>query len=185
MYLMIDNYDSFTYNLYALFIECGVEMKMIKNNEYISADDFKAIVISPGPSSPKNSGTSMDYLRNYAGRKPFFGVCLGMQCIAEFSGYTVKQAVSIQHGKTDTIKTVNDSMLFRGLPECFTAVRYHSLAADIMDEYVTSVSASDGTVMSIENFKNKLFGVQFHPESILSQFGKKIITNFINYADGE
>ena len=181
MYLLIDNYDSFTYNLYALFKECKVDMKIIKNNEFIAAEEYKAIILSPGPSSPENSGTTLKYLKEYTGKKPIFGVCLGMQTIAYSLGYKIKKAKTIKHGKIDRIKVVNDSVLFKNIPEEFDVVRYHSLAVDIDKKYITSKSNDDGVVMSIEDRENKIFGVQFHPESILSEYGKEIIQNFLDY----
>ena len=181
MFLMIDNYDSFTYNLYALFRECNVEMKIIKNSEFIPADDFEGIILSPGPSSPKNSGTTLEYLEKYMGKKPIFGVCLGMQSMAYSMGYKIIRAKKIKHGKIDQIKVIKDSILFNGLPEYFNVVRYHSLAVDIDDRYITSISGDDGVAMSIEDRENKIFGVQFHPESILSEHGNKIVQNYLDF----
>lgn len=181
MFLMIDNYDSFTYNLYALFRECKIEMKIIKNNEFIPADDFEGIILSPGPSSPKNSGTTLKYLEKYRGKKPIFGVCLGMQSMAYSMGYKIIKAKKIKHGKIDRVNVIKDSILFRGLPESFNVVRYHSLAVDIDDKYITSISGDDGMVMSIEDRENKFFGVQFHPESILSEHGNKIVQNYLDF----
>ena len=181
MYLMIDNYDSFTYNLYALFKECNVEVKIIKNNEFIPADNFEGIIISPGPSSPKNSGTTLDYLKQYKGKKPIFGVCLGMQCIAHEMGYDVIGAKTIKHGKVDEISISKNSVLLNECPEKINVVRYHSLAVDIDDKYVIAQSEDDGVPMAIEDVENMLFGVQFHPESILSENGKQIVQNFINF----
>jgi len=181
MYLMIDNYDSFTYNLYALFAECGVDVKIIKNNEYISADDYEAIILSPGPSSPENSGTTLQYLKEYYGKKPIFGVCLGMQSIAYSLGYDIIQAQTIKHGKIDVIEADNTSVLFQGLPETFDVVRYHSLAVDIPKSLITAKSKNDSVVMAMEDVDQKIFGVQFHPESIKSHHGRRIIMNFINF----
>ena len=183
MYLMIDNFDSFTYNLYALFKECSAEIKVIKNNEYIPADDFDAIILSPGPSSPENSGTTLRYLKEYTGKKPIFGVCLGMQCIGYSMGYDITSAETIKHGKVDEIEVMKDSILFKHLPKKFKVVRYHSLAVDIEEKYITSKSLDDKVVMSIEDKDNHIFGVQFHPESILSENGKIVAKNFMTYVD--
>jgi len=184
MFLLVDNYDSFTYNLCALFRSCGEEVRVIKNREFIPADDYQGIIISPGPSSPENSGTSLDYLRRYRGEKPIFGVCLGMQCMAHVLDYPVVGAATIKHGKVDTMKTSGDSLLFRSVPREFRAVRYHSLAVEVDGSIVTSRAASDDVIMSIEDRDNLFFGVQFHPESILSEHGKTIVQNFINFARG-
>lgn len=182
MYLMIDNYDSFTYNLYALFNQCGAEIDVIKNDEFIDAESYEGIIFSPGPSSPKNSGTTLRYISEYLGRKPLFGVCLGMQALAYSLGYGIVRARTVKHGKLDEIAVTKKSVLFNNVPDSFSAVRYHSLAVDIDERFITSRSKNDGTAMSIEDRENKFFGVQFHPESILSEFGKVIINNFINYS---
>lgn len=182
MFLMIDNYDSFTYNLYALFRECNADVEIIRNDEYVPADNYDGIIISPGPSNPENSGTSLKYLENYTGKKPIFGVCLGMQCIAHVLGHRVGHAKTVKHGKIDTISvTKGNSVLFKNLPETFDVVRYHSLAVESDDELVTSRSLDDGVIMSIEDREKQLFGLQFHPESILSQYGREIVNNFLDF----
>ena len=182
MYLMIDNYDSFTYNLYALFNQCGAEINIIKNDEFIGAEPYEGIIFSPGPSSPKNSGTTLRFISEYMGRKPLFGVCLGMQALAYSLGYGIVRARTVKHGKLDEIAVTKKSVLFKNVPESFSAVRYHSLAVEIDERFITSRSKNDGTAMSIEDRENKFFGVQFHPESILSEFGGIIIHNFLDYA---
>lgn len=182
MYLMIDNYDSFTYNLKALFNECGADVAVIKNDRFVPAEEYEGIILSPGPSSPKNSGTTLRYIGDYLGRKPIFGVCLGMQAIAYTLGYDIVRAGTIQHGKVDRIEVTGGSVLFTDVPETFSAVRYHSLAVAMDGRHVTSRSQKDGTVMSIEDDERKIFGVQFHPESILSEFGGRIVTNFLDFA---
>ena len=184
MYLLIDNYDSFTYNLYALFTECGAGLTVIKNDAYIPADSFDGIIISPGPSTPKNSGTTLRYIREYLGRKPMFGVCLGMQALAYSLGYDVVKARTVKHGKVDEIAVTGDPVLFRGLPRTFSVVRYHSLAVTIDARFITSRSNSDDTIMSIEDRERNFFGVQFHPESILCEHGAGIVKNFLNFAGG-
>lgn len=185
MYLLIDNYDSFTYNLYALCVKCGMKVKVIKNDVFIDADNFTGIIISPGPSSPDNSGYSLKYLEKYSGKIPFFGVCLGMQCIGHFLGYEVSRAKSVKHGKLDKIKVLKNSTILRNL-QTFKAVRYHSLSVKVSlkSEIVKAKSESDDEVMAIEDVNKMLFGVQFHPESYLSEEGNKIIKNFKNFCDG-
>jgi anthranilate phosphoribosyltransferase len=184
MFLLVDNYDSFTYNLYALFRSCGEDVRVIRNSEFIPADEYEGIIISPGPSSPENSGTSLEYLRRYRGVKPVFGVCLGMQCMAHVMGRPVVPAATIKHGKVDTVVRSGESMLLRGVPERFRAVRYHSLAVDVDPSLVTSRAESDGVIMSLEDAGSLFFGVQFHPESILSEHGMIMVQNFIDYARG-
>lgn len=181
MYLLIDNYDSFTYNLYALFCSCGAELKVIKNDEYINADDFEGLILSPGPSNPSNSKNSLKYIAEYAGKKPIFGVCLGMQIIGYHLGYNIKSAKTIQHGKTDTVIHNENNILFKNVPKEFTVVRYHSLAVDINENAVTSRSAMDQEVMSIEFPEKMLFGVQFHPESVSATYGEQIVKNYMDF----
>lgn len=182
MFLLIDNYDSFTYNLKALFHECGASVEVVKNDEFRPVDGHEGIILSPGPSTPANSGTTLRYLKEYLGRVPLFGVCLGMQAIAHVLGYPVVPARTVMHGKVDLIGVTAPSILFRGVPDSFSAVRYHSLAVDIEERYITSRSRGDGTIMSIEDPGEMLFGVQFHPESIMSDFGQRIVRNFLEYA---
>jgi anthranilate synthase component 2 len=178
---MIDNYDSFTFNLKALFNGCGAEVKVIHNDEFIPAEGFEGVIISPGPSSPREAGTSIDYLEKYTGILPIFGVCLGMQCIGYVSGKKIIAANTIRHGKLDPVTVTGKSVLFHNIPEKFNAVRYHSLAVDFSGEMMTSVSDSDSTPMSYEDPANKLFGVQFHPESVLSEYGREIVLNYMNF----
>lgn len=185
MYLMIDNYDSFTYNLRALFNACGAEVKVIKNSEFIPAEGYEGIILSPGPSTPDKSGSTLEYLKRYSGNIPIFGVCLGMQSIGFSSGLNVSRANTVKHGKLDTIRRKGESVLFKNFPESFRAVRYHSLAVDFNDGRMTSHSESDSTPMSFEDSEKKLFGVQFHPESVLSEFGKEMTTNFIDFCKKE
>jgi anthranilate synthase component 2 len=184
MFLLVDNYDSFTYNLKALFEMEKVEVSVIKNDEFIEASSFEGIILSPGPSNPTNAGTSLTYIEKYRGKKPIFGVCLGMQTICYKLGYNYRKARSIMHGKIEEVKKNKDLILLKGLPDTFKAVRYHSLVVDAPDEWVTSISISDNEAMSFENIDEKLFGVQFHPESYLSECGNLIVRNFINFCRG-
>jgi len=176
MFLLVDNYDSFTYNLYALFKSLGIEIKVVRNDEFIKGD-FEGIIISPGPSHPKNSGTSLEYIDFYKSEVPIFGVCLGMQAICYYLGFTVDRARTIQHGKRDRVLIKKDSCLFKGLPDSFYAVRYHSLSVKGIDSI--AISETDNEAMAFEDVNNLLFGVQFHPESFLSEYGDVIANNFI------
>jgi len=180
MFLLVDNYDSFTYNLYALFRLAGAEVDVIKNTEFREADGYKGIILSPGPSSPKNSGTTLKYLELYTGRIPMMGVCLGMQAMGYHLGYEVRSAKSVMHGKTDIIKKTRESKLFEGIEDGFTAVRYHSLAVAAPESVMTAVAGSDGECMAMEDEANRLYGVQFHPESVLSAHGDVMVRNFMN-----
>lgn len=182
MFLLVDNYDSFSHNLYALFVLNGAKVNMVKNTDIVDASDYAGIIISPGASHPSNSGASLHYLKSYSGIKPFFGVCLGMQAIAFHLGYEVSRSKTVMHGKIDKIKA-SKSMLFEGINE-FEAVRYHSLSVKGADKIVTATASSDGEVMAIEDAEKMLFGVQFHPESVRSEQGDRIVKNFISFSRG-
>ena len=187
MVLMIDNYDSFTYNLVQYFAELGADMKVYRNDaitlEGIKKLDPERIVISPGPSNPEHAGISVDVIREFAGKKPIFGVCLGHQAIGYAFGGRVIGAKSLMHGKTSRIKH-DGKDLFTGLSNPFVATRYHSLVIekktcpDCLE--VTAVSEDDGEIMGVRHKTLPLWGVQFHPESILTQEGKKILENFLH-----
>jgi anthranilate synthase component 2 len=184
MFLLVDNYDSFSYNLYALFRLAGAEVRVVKNDLLIEAGRYQGIIISPGPSTPENAGYSLEYLKKYAGKKPFFGVCLGLQCIGRHLGYEVGRAASVMHGKADRMVRVGASTVLDGLPETFSAVRYHSLAVKADEKRVTARAGSDNELMALEDKEEMLFGVQFHPESVLSEHGAKIADNFMKFCGG-
>ena len=195
MFLLIDNYDSFTYNLYALFIKNGCRVEVVKNSKKIKNNKYEGIILSPGPSIPENSGATLDYLEKFFGKIPFFGVCLGMQAICHHMGYTIRRSRSIRHGKKENIirqkvkplaggkgrYQQKDSVVLEGLPEKFVSVRYHSLAVECDEQIITSYAEYDGECMSIEDRVNNVFGVQFHPESYFSEFGFEIVKNFVRY----
>ena len=192
-FLLIDHYDSFTYNLLSLIELQGIDVDLIQNDEYLPVCDeggspadnahYDALVFSPGPSNPANAGSSLRYFDEWAGRLPIFGVCLGMQIMAyklaeSATEYRVRRARSIQHGKTDELEICAASQLLAGVPNGATVVRYHSLAIDAPAAQISSRSASDGEAMSLEIPEQKLYAVQFHPESLLSEYGEKIVKNF-------
>ncbi|PLX69923.1 MAG: glutamine amidotransferase [Denitrovibrio sp.] len=179
MFLMVDNYDSFTYNLVALFRLNGAKVDVIRNTEYKDANEYKGIILSPGPSNPTNSGSTMEYLKKYVGRTPIFGVCLGMQCIGHHLGYEVRKAASVMHGKVDQMNISEGSQILSGIKSGFTGVRYHSLAVTAPADKVIATAATDGECMAIEDHTSLLYGVQFHPESILSEFGDTMVKNFM------
>ncbi|MGD9808584.1 MAG: aminodeoxychorismate/anthranilate synthase component II [Deferribacterales bacterium] len=180
MFLMVDNYDSFTYNLVALFRLNGAKVDVIRNTEYKDANEYKGIILSPGPSNPSNSGSTLEYLKKYAGRTPIFGVCLGMQSIGYHLGYEVRKANSVMHGKVDKIKLTRESKILAGCEDNFSSVRYHSLAVSAPEEYIVAKAVSDGECMAIEDDEKLLYGVQYHPESILSEYGSIMVKNFMN-----
>jgi anthranilate synthase/aminodeoxychorismate synthase-like glutamine amidotransferase len=185
MLLLIDNYDSFTYNLYQYLSELGAQVEVHRNDK-ITLEDIdqmapERIVISPGPCTPKEAGISVDTIRRFAGTRPILGVCLGHRCIGEAFGGVVAGAGEIKHGKMSSI-THDNRGVFAGLPQPFEAVRYHSLA--IMPETVPAVlevsaHSESGVIMGIRHRDLTIEGVQFHPESILTLPGKQLLANFL------
>ncbi len=185
MLFLLDNYDSFTYNLYQYLSELGQDVKVARNNE-INLEEIELlrperIVISPGPSTPENAGISNDVIRHFAGKTPILGVCLGHQCIGYTFGSVVKGAGEIMHGKTSMIKH-DGKGVFVGLPNPFEAIRYHSLA--IQHEHLPSVleitaETDNGVIMGVRHKTLAVEGVQFHPESIMTKVGKDLLRNFL------
>ena len=187
MILMIDNYDSFTYNIVQYCLELGADLKVIRNDELtveeIESLNPEKIIISPGPATPDDAGVCLDVIKHFADKKPIFGICLGHQSIAQVFGAEVIRAENMMHGKTSKIKVVNDTILFKDLPKEFTQTRYHSLTVN-QEELPscivpTSYSMDDNEIMSLEIKDKNIYGVQFHPESIMSEHGFKIIDNFL------
>jgi anthranilate synthase/aminodeoxychorismate synthase-like glutamine amidotransferase len=185
MLLIIDNYDSFTYNLVQYFGEMGVEQIVVRNDAIaiseIAAMQPSGIVISPGPCTPKEAGISVDVIKELHTRIPILGVCLGHQSIGEAFGGKIIRADKIFHGKTSQILH-NGSGLFKGIPSAFIATRYHSLiveSASLPKTLEITAWTEDGTIMGLRHVKFPTFGVQFHPESFATQFGKEILKNFL------
>ena len=185
MILMIDNYDSFTYNIVQYCLELGANLKVIRNDE-MSVEEILAlnpekIIISPGPSTPKEAGVSVEVIKKI--QKPILGVCLGHQSIAYAFGGEIVRAKNLMHGKTSDIRITVKDDIFKNLPETFRVTRYHSLVADAksLPEYIipTSYSLDDDEIMSLRVKDKPIYGVQFHPESIMSQYGKEILDNFL------
>lgn len=186
MLLMIDNYDSFTYNLVQYFGELGTEIEVHRNDaltiSQIQKMKPKRIVISPGPGRPEGAGISVEIIKKLAGKLPILGVCLGHQCIGEAYGGKIVQARSLMHGKTSMIKHDNQE-LFKGIRNPFEATRYHSLVieqATLPECLEITASTADNEIMGIRHRELPLWGVQFHPESILTSEGKNILKNFLN-----
>jgi anthranilate synthase/aminodeoxychorismate synthase-like glutamine amidotransferase len=185
MLLLIDNYDSFTYNLYQYLSELGAEVEVFRNDK-IGVEDVdqmapERIVISPGPCTPKEAGISVETIQRFAGRVPILGVCLGHQCIGEAFGGMVSGAGEIKHGKMSTVSH-DGRGVFAGLPNPFEAVRYHSLAIvpeTVPDVLEVSAKAESGVIMGVRHKQYVLEGVQFHPESILTLPGKQLLANFL------
>jgi anthranilate synthase/aminodeoxychorismate synthase-like glutamine amidotransferase len=185
MILMIDNYDSFTYNLVQYLEELGEELKVYRNDRITIAEIEKLnpsrIVISPGPGTPKEAGISEAVIRHFAGKIPIFGVCLGMQAIGEVFGGKIVRAKSIMHGKTSKIHH-DGKTIFKGLPNPFDATRYHSLVVEkssLPEILEISAHTDDDEIMGLRHKELKIEGVQFHPESILTSSGMNLLKNFL------
>ena len=186
MILLIDNYDSFTYNLYHYLGELGADVKVYRNDE-ITLDEIAAlrpekIVISPGPCTPKQAGISCDTIKRFGAAMPILGVCLGHQAIGAAYGGAIIRAPSIMHGKLSDVSH-DATTIFRDIKNPFAAMRYHSLVIDPMSlpaELAVSARTADGVIMAVRHKSFPVEGVQFHPESILAEDGKKLLKNFLD-----
>ena len=186
MVLMIDNYDSFSYNLYQYIGEFDEDIKVVRNDAVTVEDIEKMkpdrIVISPGPGRPCDAGICEEVIEHFKGKLPILGVCLGHQAICEVFGGVVTYADELMHGKQSDIHIANGSKIFLNLPPIIKAARYHSLAADkytMPDSLRIIAEADDGSIMAVKHRDHEIYGVQFHPESILTPLGKRIIENFM------
>jgi len=189
MVLLLDNYDSFTYNLYQYIGEITSDVKVVRNDQ-ITLDEVEKlapshIVISPGPGHPIDAGVSVALIKRFSGLIPILGVCLGHQAIAVAMGGKVTHAKSIVHGKLSAVHCKGKG-IFVGIPETIQAVRYHSLAVS-ENEFPESLQidayTDDSTIMALSHKEHKTFGVQFHPESVLSEYGKKLLANFLSLGE--
>ncbi len=187
MILMIDNYDSFTYNIVQYCKELGANLKVIRNDE-LDINEIKKlnpskIILSPGPSTPNEAGITLEVIKEFKDKTPIFGVCLGHQAIAQAFGAKIVRAENMMHGKTSKIKKLKDTIIFKELPTEFTQTRYHSLVVkkdNLPDSIIiTAKSLDDSEIMALEIKNRPIFGVQFHPESIMSEYGYKILDNFL------
>ncbi|MEP7061142.1 MAG: aminodeoxychorismate/anthranilate synthase component II [Betaproteobacteria bacterium] len=185
MLLMIDNYDSFTYNLVQYFGELGADVRVFRNDA-ITLDDIarlapERIVVSPGPCTPNEAGISVPLIRRFAGTIPILGVCLGHQSIGQAYGGRIVRARHVMHGKMSAI-THDARGVFEGLPTPFTATRYHSLAIErssCPDELEVTATADDGEIMGVRHRTHAVEGVQFHPEALLTEHGRALLANFL------
>ena len=191
MLAIIDNYDSFTYNLAQYFGELGEEVSVVRNDQLDTAGLAKLaprrLVISPGPCTPDQAGVSVEAVRHFAGRIPVLGVCLGHQCIGQAFGARVVHAKQLMHGKTSAVNHDGDG-IFRGLPSPFTATRYHSLsleAKSLPDCFAVNARSADGEIMAIFHREHALAGVQFHPESLFTEHGHALLKNFLEFSTEE
>ena len=187
MILLIDNYDSFSYNLYQLVGEIEPDIRVIRNDE-MTIEEIEAlspdrIILSPGPGRPEDAGIIIDVAKTISRKIPTLGVCLGHQAICAAYGANITYAKQLMHGKQSEITPDSDCLLFKGCPETMKVARYHSLAADVdtIPEClkVTAVT-EDGEIMAVCHTEYPIYGVQFHPESIMTPYGKHILENFIN-----
>ena len=184
--LMIDNYDSFTYNLVQYLGELGAEVQVARNDQIdlagVQALDPDRICLSPGPCTPAEAGITVELIRQFAGRKPILGVCLGHQAIGVAFGGKIVRAQEIMHGKVSPI-THTGTDVFKGLPSPFTVTRYHSLAierASLPDCLTVTAETADGEIMGVAHKSLPIYGVQFHPESVLSEHGHALLRNFLD-----
>ena len=187
MILLIDNYDSFSYNLYQLVGEINEDIKVIRNDEMTVEEIRKLnpgrIILSPGPGRPENAGVIVEVVKELGKEIPVLGVCLGHQAICSAFGATVTYAKELMHGKQSEVIFNRECLLFKGCPETSPVARYHSLAADpdtVPEELEVTAVTTDGEVMAVQHVEYPVYGVQFHPESIMTPEGKKMLENFIN-----
>ncbi len=187
MILLIDNYDSFSYNLYQLVGTINPDIKVIRNDEMTPAEVKtlfpERIILSPGPGRPENAGICEDIVRTFEGKIPILGVCLGHQAICQVYGAEITYAHQLMHGKQSEISVDENCVIFRGLGPKVQGARYHSLAADpgtIPDVLQIAGKADDGDIMAVKHREYDVYGLQFHPESILTPDGKQILENFLN-----
>lgn len=192
MILLIDNYDSFTYNLYQMLGELNEDIRVIRNDE-AAIEDIRAmkpsgIVLSPGPGRPEDSGICPEVIREMRGELPILGICLGEQAIVIAYGGNVGYAERLMHGKSSRVEIRSRSRLFKGITSSFKAARYHSLAAEeeslVGSELLVTAVAEDGEIMALEDRKRRVYGLQFHPESILTPDGSIILRNFLEICEG-
>jgi len=184
---MIDNYDSFTYNVVQYCKELGANLKVIRNDE-MSIDEIKElnpekIILSPGPATPDEAGVTLDVIATFGDTTPIFGICLGHQSIAQAFGGDVIRAKNMMHGKTSQVSVELDTPIFKDIPSEFRATRYHSLTVskeNLPDIIIpTAHSRDDNEIMALEIKDKQIYGVQFHPESIMSEYGYEMLDNFL------
>ncbi len=185
MLLLLDNYDSFTYNVYQLLSELGAEVEVVRNDvatvEDLASKNYRGVVISPGPGEPKDAGVTEDLIRTLKGVVPILGVCLGHQAIGEVFGAKVIRAPEIVHGKSSRIKHSGEG-IYKGLPQPMEAARYHSLILErgtLPDCLAVTAETEDGIIMGVRHKEYDVEGVQFHPESILTPEGRTMLKNFL------
>ena len=187
MNILIDNYDSFSYNLYQILGAINPDIKVLRNDELtcvqISELNPEHIILSPGPGKPCDSGVCPEVIKNLSGKIPILGICLGHQAIFEAFGGTVSYAPTLMHGKASEISIDQASPIFKGLPPVLRAARYHSLSVvneTLPDCLAVTAKTADGIIMAVQHKKHQTYGLQFHPESILTEHGKEMLGNFLH-----
>lgn len=188
MIFMLDNYDSFTFNLYQAFTQLGADVEVVRNDQVTveevldRVDEIDGVVVSPGPCTPNEAGISVELIKRMAGVRPVLGVCLGHQAMAQAFGASIVHAPSLMHGKTSSIEH-DGRGVFEGLPSPFPATRYHSLTVDpatVPAVFKITATSGDGVIQGLRHKELDLEGVQFHPESILTTFGPDLLRNFVD-----
>lgn len=186
MIVLVDNYDSFSYNLYQLIGSVEPDIQVIRNDECTVSEIEKmkpcGLILSPGPGRPEDAGICVEAIRYFTGKIPVLGVCLGHQAICEAFGTRVSYAKELMHGKQKKIRNLGKSRLFEGLGNEFPAARYHSLAAvpeELSEDLRITALSEEGEIMAVEHREHPVFGVQFHPESVMTPDGRQIIVNFL------
>jgi anthranilate synthase component 2 len=186
MILLIDNYDSFSYNVYQLIGSVNPDIKVVRNDEYtveeLAAMKPEALILSPGPGRPADAGVCIEAIRYFTGKIPILGICLGHQAICEAFGGVVSYAKELMHGKQKEIRITGESPIFEGMGERFPAARYHSLAAireSLPDVLRVTAESEDGEIMALEHISEPVYGLQFHPESVMTPQGRVLVENFM------
>ena len=181
---LIDNYDSFTFNVYHYLKNIKCDVKIFRNDKFQmkQIEKFDKIVISPGPGNPNNAGKCLKLIKSFYDKKPILGICLGHQALGQAFGSKIIKAKRVMHGKVSKIKIFKKEFIFKNVPKNIEATRYHSLIIDkktLSKSFEITAQSEDNIIMAIQHKKYKLFGIQFHPESYKTKFGQKIINNFI------
>lgn len=186
MILLLDNFDSFTYNLVDYFNQLGIEVKVIRNDQPLSevmAGSYQGVVLSPGPETPRMAGNLMQVIEHYTNKVPMLGICLGHQAIGQYFGADLVKAGYPMHGKLSKV-TVTESALFHGLPPEIEVVRYHSLVLERLPEILKATAyTTAGELMAFENKELKVAGIQFHPEAVLTQYGLQMLKNWASFSN--
>jgi anthranilate synthase component II len=182
--LLIDNFDSFTYNLNDYLLQCGAEVRILRNDvllENIRKEEFDAIILSPGPGTPESSGNMMEVIRNYYNQMPILGICLGHQALGQFFGASLEKAKRPMHGKLSEI-ILKDDLLFFGFENTIEVTRYHSLILNNITPCLEEIAqTNEGEIMAIRHKDLPLRGIQFHPEAVMTSKGKEILLNWLTY----